>query len=296
MATNNNNIKNRIAWLLLLILALLLGLSVVQQMGWLKIRNLQVMAIYLLIFLVPTLVYVKLRNKKCRSAMRLNPVSPRHWPAVLVVSVALCLICGVLNIVGYMVFQTISASDHPTSMLTFSSPNIVVLSLTMVILPAVTEEVLIRGVALGEYEQYGTGRAVLLTSLIFALFHANPIHFLSLFVAGVSYAMLTLLFDSIYPALAAHLLNNAVALLLYYYKDYFTYILGDAIFLIFAIIAVFLILIAALKLLEGVIDQRAARGKLRYMQARTPKSPYTSVPLILFAVGCIAKMVWTYWF
>ena len=289
-----NYTKNQVSRLCLLILVLLMALSFLQHMGWLPLRNCGVVIVYLLIFLLPTLIYVKRRKCKLREMLRLHPIKLKYVPFTIVISVAICLICGVLNILGYMMFSSLAATDQPTAMFDFSTQNPLMLVLTMVILPAVTEELLIRGAVLSEYEQYGTARAVLLSSLIFALFHANPMHFVSLLVAGVCYGLLTLLFDSVWPALIAHLFNNGAALLLYYNKNFVSYILEDVIFLILLLVAVFLVLILALKMLEKVIAERGNKGKLRVLHRRSSRSPYHSICLWLFVLGCVAKAIWTY--
>ncbi len=286
--------QNRISVLCLIIFLLLAALSILQHFGWLPLRNWGVMLVYALVFFLPMLLYVKRRGKKGKEMMRLRGLPVKYIPFTIGISVAICMICGILNVLGYLAFSSWSTAGQNTALFDFTTQNPLVLFLTMVLLPAVTEELLLRGIALSEYEQYGTARAVVLTALIFALFHANPVQMLSLFVAGICYALLTLLFDSIWPALMAHMLNNGAALLLSYYNNYLTYILEDPLFLIFAVIAIFLILIGVLKMLEKVISDRGSRGKLRYLHRRSKKSPWRSISLWIFAAGCILKMMATY--
>lgn len=289
-----NFIKNQVARLCFAVLALLLLLNFLQQMGWMPLRNYGVVIIYFLIFLLPMLIYIKRRGRKTSEVLRLRPLNIKYIPFTVVISIALCLICSALNVLGYMLFSSLTAADQPTAMFDFSTQNPLMLLLTMVILPAVTEELLIRGVVLSEYEQYGTARAIMLSAVIFALFHANPMHFLSLLVAGICYGLLTLLFDSVYPALIAHLFNNGAALLVYYNKNYITYILEDPLFLIFLLIAVFVVLMLALKMLEKIIAERGSKGKLRLLRRRSSRSPYRSICLWLFFIGCVAKAFLTY--
>ncbi|MBR5783242.1 MAG: CPBP family intramembrane metalloprotease [Clostridia bacterium] len=287
--------KNQVARLALSILLLLLALNVLQRTGWVPLSNLSILAIYALIFFLPMLIYIKRRHRKGREMLRLHGFKFKYLPFTLVISVVISLVCGALNILGYMLAGSfVDSAAQTTAMVDFSTQNPMVLLLTMVILPAVTEELLMRGVMLSEYEQFGTVRAVLLTSVIFALFHANPVHFLSLLVAGVCYALLTLLFDSVYPALIAHLINNGAVLLIYYNQNFMRYILEDVLFLIVAIVIIFLLLILVLKMLEKVIAERGSRGKLKYLHRRTTRSPYRSICLWLFVAGCIAKAVITY--
>ncbi len=289
-----NYIKNQVMRLCLAVFVLLMVLNFLQHMNLLPLRNYGVVIIYLLIFLLPTLIYVKRRDRKTKEMLRVHRLSIKYIPFTVVISIAICLICGVLNVLGYMVFGSFVAEQQPTAMFDFSTQNPLMLVLTMVVLPAVTEELLMRGVVLGEYEQYGTTRAVMLSALIFALFHANPVHFVSLLVAGICYGLLTLLFDSVYPALIAHLFNNSAALLLFYKKDYVSYMLEDPLFLIFLLVAVFAVLVLALKMLEKIIAERGNKGKLRVLRRRSAHSPYKSVCFWLFVGGCVVKMVLTY--
>jgi membrane protease YdiL (CAAX protease family) len=77
----------------------------------------------------------------------------------------------------------------------------------------VMEELLFRGVMLrGLLRRWPGPHAVLLTALIFALFHANPWQFVAPLVLGLFFGWLTLRSGSLWPAIFAHALNNATAL------------------------------------------------------------------------------------
>ena len=290
MATKKRS--NNISLLCLIIFLLLIALNVVRYFDWIPLQNWMILVAYALFFFLPTWIYVKRRGRKRKEILRMRRFPLRDLPAVLMISVALCVICALMNVVSALVFGTVN-SGQTASMIDFVSENPLALWLAAVILPAFTEEVLLRGLALSEYESYGSWRAVVITSVIFAFFHGNPNQLLSLFTAGICYALLTLLFGSIYPALIAHLFNNTLALLVAYNQDYFSYILGDPLFLILLLIGIFLWLIVTLRLLESVIARHGKRGKLQYTRRRGA-SPWHNLFLWLFLLGCITKMILTY--
>lgn len=148
-----------------------------------------------------------------------------------------------------------------------------------------------RGIALYEYEKYGVAIAIILTSIIFSIFHANPLNIISLFVAGVFYAVLTKVFDSVYPAIFAHVVNNGIAVIISKYKGFINYIFGDAIFVIIAIISLFAILFITLKLFENVMDDFSIKGKLKTnVRKLSYGDPLLSIYLYLFVGLCILKM------
>jgi membrane protease YdiL (CAAX protease family) len=95
----------------------------------------------------------------------------------------------------------------------FAEPPIVPRLLIVALLPACCEELLSRGV-LARALRPATGRiaAVLLSALCFAGFHLSIVRFAPTFTLGAVLAAVTLAADSIWPAIAAHALNNAIAI------------------------------------------------------------------------------------
>ena len=130
-------------------------------------------------------------------------------------------------------------------------------------MPALCEELLIRGVALSEYSRYGVSISVIMTSIIFALFHGNALTIPSLFVAGVFYAVLTHLFKSVWPSIICHIINNAIALYVSANSDYIAYLLTDIIFVVAIVCALFIIMFVTLKLTEGIIDDLGSKNRLK---------------------------------
>jgi len=88
---------------------------------------------------------------------------------------------------------------------------IIVLSLT----PAIGEELACRGVlALGVERRLGQVGAVLVSAAAFAVLHPSVSRMPAMFVLGAVLATLTVRTRSILPAMLAHALNNAIALVL----------------------------------------------------------------------------------
>lgn len=283
--------KNRIALLCLIIFFLLIALSVLQENNLLPVSNLGVIAIYALIFALPLLIYRKTQHLKAANFYNLHAFSPRWLPHILVMSLAVSLVCGALSVVGFLLFSG-AAAKNPTAMMSFSSQSPAVLFITMIFLPALSEEMLLRGAALSEYESFGTTRAVVMSAAVFALFHANPTHLLSLFTAGICYGVMTKLFGSIWPSVIAHMLNNALAVLIYNHTALVQNILSDALFIILALIALVLILVLALKMTESAVEHLSRRGKIRCKKRQG--GSMLSFYLLVFALGCIGKMIYTY--
>ncbi len=88
------------------------------------------------------------------------------------------------------------------------------------ILPAINEELLFRGlIAKGLQTRLGNTTAIVLTGLLFALFHGSPAQTLHQFAFGSMLAYVAIATQSIILPVIAHLCNNLAAMLLALYVE-----------------------------------------------------------------------------
>lgn len=76
------------------------------------------------------------------------------------------------------------------------------------VLPAIFEELYVRGAVLSFSKKYGEVFAVIASALLFAAIHMNISQAIFAFLAGVIFAILTLKTNSIVPSMLLHFLNN----------------------------------------------------------------------------------------
>lgn len=92
------------------------------------------------------------------------------------------------------------------------------------VVPAVCEEVLYRSYALRAFEKsWGIGPAIIITGLLFGLYHVQLTNLLPLSAIGILLAYITWISKSVFPAMAAHFVNNGGSVLLgtYYPESVF---------------------------------------------------------------------------
>lgn len=83
------------------------------------------------------------------------------------------------------------------------------------VVPALCEEVLFRGYILHAFEKsWGIITAVVVSGLIFGLFHLQLPNLLPLATLGIMLALMTWFSGSLWPAIVAHFLNNGAAVVL----------------------------------------------------------------------------------
>lgn len=76
------------------------------------------------------------------------------------------------------------------------------------VLPAIFEELYVRGAVLSFSKKYGEVFAVIASALLFAAIHMNISQAIFAFLAGVIFAILTLKTNSLVPSMLLHFLNN----------------------------------------------------------------------------------------
>ena len=82
------------------------------------------------------------------------------------------------------------------------------------VVPAFAEEMLFRGYVMRAFEKsFGIIAAVIISSLIFSLFHLQLTNILPLATLGAVMGLLTWLSDSLWPAAVAHFVNNGSAVI-----------------------------------------------------------------------------------
>lgn len=84
----------------------------------------------------------------------------------------------------------------------------------IVIVPPITEETLFRGVLLNAWRPMGRARAILLTSLLFALFHFDAASMPAIFLLACFLGVAAYDLHTVYPSMIAHAVHNLISLAL----------------------------------------------------------------------------------
>ena len=127
---------------------------------------------------------------------------------------------GYLIILGAGILNSIVLILLKKSGLVFAPQNIVIPDrffaallyfVYICILPPLLEEILVRGLVFNVFKGWGVPFAVFVSSVVFALMHSSLHNFLVYFVCGVVLAKIYIAFDSIWPCMLLHFINNTVS-------------------------------------------------------------------------------------
>ncbi len=122
------------------------------------------------------------------------------------------------------------ADENLTMMMGASAQTPVELAaelLYICLVPAFVEEFAFRGVTLFTLRRYGDWFAILVSALLFGVFHGNVIQLPFAFCLGVAAGYITLRTDSLWPAITLHFINNAISCLLGYFGGSVYSLLGS---------------------------------------------------------------------
>lgn len=153
-------------------------------------------------FLVPAALYWVVEQKK--EAFSLCSVEKKQWPLILLCSVALAIFCVLFSSLFYLMTGT---SDGLAESGVTGSRFMQTGLLASVVVPAVVEELLLRGPVFYSLRRGGT-LGILLSGVTFAMLHGGLDNFVGPLVAGCGYAALTLYYGSVFPAMVCHLVYN----------------------------------------------------------------------------------------
>jgi len=196
--------------------------------------------------LVPPLYYLIIKQRPVLESLRIKIVSRETIQYSLLFSVGVLIIIDTLDRIIHQIIPTpdyiidLSKIMQPDSMLGY-----VFLFLAVVIVAPISEEVVFRGFLQKFLEDHWKDitRAVLVTSLFFAMIHFNPFWTIQIYILGVVLGFLAWKTKSVIPSIMLHSINNGAAYILSIFDDIDLniYLWNNQVSPIFIVIAVYFI-------------------------------------------------------
>ena len=169
-----------------------------------------------LVFVLPGIVYVKMKKRGYTAEMHLVSFGFSKIPLVLLVFFVMAAGAVLINLTaGGQAFgegPAKIASAMTNGDYLSDARKVLYVSLTLGIVPAFAEEFVFRGILLHEYRSYGIVPSVLMTSLYFAMLHFDIKLFPFYFLAGVALGLTAYTARSAFAAAVLHSLYNLFSL------------------------------------------------------------------------------------
>lgn len=167
-----------------------------------------------IIILAPTIFYLKMRGYSLKKVLRLNKVSIKQVlliPLIVIFSYPIGVFLNYLMLIVLNYFGKVSANPVPIP----ESGQEMIIGLIVVALSAgICEEIMFRGFIMKAYEKRGMMQSIVLSGILFGLFHFNIQNLLGPIYLGLIFGYMVYKTDSIFTSIIAHTANNAFALIL----------------------------------------------------------------------------------
>ncbi len=177
-----------------------------------------VVILQILVYILPAMIYCRLKSREFSKHLRIRLPSPGHF--LLLLYAAFFLICGnaliSMGMYHFMpqAFVDTSAVNTVSFAMNGGVFDGVYMAIAFAVLPALTEEFLFRGIVIGEYEDYGPGIAVVMSSVTFAMSHFGFARLPVYLFSGIVLALVLYATRSLFASALIHALNNLSILFL----------------------------------------------------------------------------------
>ncbi len=167
-------------------------------------------------FALPAYLVVRWRGIPLRSGLGLTMPRPAAFAGAALVGVSFWYISLLITI--WILGDFATDPERLTELreqITWTDDSAIVRLLAVAIVPAVCEELLLRGVVARSLRPaLGVFGAVFLSALLFASLHLPIVRMLPAGLFGLALGYAAVVTDSVYPAMLMHFLNNLMAVVL----------------------------------------------------------------------------------
>jgi membrane protease YdiL (CAAX protease family) len=178
-------------------------------------------------FLLPALLFSYLTHPKPGHYLGLRrPGKSIQWLLVIVLMIsAMPIMLGVESLVKMFdlgkaanEMQVKNENTFKAFLVMNSFGEFLKVFVLLAILPAVSEELIFRGILMRTLHRRNrnTAMSIAITSFVFAMVHYNPYGLISIFLAAVLLGYIYYLTGSLWLSILAHLLNNGLQIILFY--------------------------------------------------------------------------------
>ena len=180
-----------------------------------------------LLIALPAVIFLKINKHKIKKVFPVSQINIKSLIGIVLIMPALSLLMlelmKILQILGMKVPAESGFLDE-----FFNENNIITVILILAILPGICEEILFRGFIFSGFINNVRGsklakgwKAILLSSLLFAIMHMSPIRIPITFIGGVVLAFMFWRTRNLLVSMIAHILYNSMGIILsYVFKIY----------------------------------------------------------------------------
>lgn len=165
---------------------------------------------HIVTFIFPAIIYLIVTKQSARDVLKLNKL---YFKDILLI-ILLAFVCQPIMTFFSLISQFFFENEIGNFVTNIVESPYIVLLLLIAVLPAITEEITIRGIVLSGYEDKNIYLSCIITGLLFGIMHLDPQQFLYATVLGVILALVVRITNSIFASILMHFLINGTSITL----------------------------------------------------------------------------------
>lgn len=213
----NKSKQGTIYFLIIMLLQLFLPVYLIIEKFNISDIRLILFINHTIIFILPAIIYLIITKQSAKRVLRLNKL---YFKDMLLV-VALGFVCQPIMTFFSLISQFFFENEVGNFMGAIINTPYWILLLLVAVLPAITEEITIRGIVLASYDNVNIYIACLASGLLFGIMHLDPQQFLYATALGFILALVVRLTNSIFAASIMHFIINGTSITLQKIISYF---------------------------------------------------------------------------
>lgn len=205
----NNLYRSNIYFLLILLGSIFIPFILSYAFYFTGIRDtrIRLMLSHIILFLVPAIIYFIVTKRNVKETLRLNKLHIEDIGIILLIAVLTYPLMSCAAAISSMFVQ----NNVGTYIESISSTPYIVMVLLFGVMPAITEEVTLRGIVLSGYNNQSKFKAALVTGILFGIFHLDLHQLLYASVLGFVMAYLVRVTNSIFSSVILHFVVNTMS-------------------------------------------------------------------------------------
>ncbi len=234
-------------------------------------------------YIIPIFIYAKTNNVTAPDAKErfyLQRCRRLFIPLVALMGVGWQFVMGIVNLPLNLIFGG-SEAYYINSFGEFLLAVVVI-----AVIPAIFEEFLFRGIVYGSMAEINPKAAMIFSSAMFALLHADACNFIGYFLMGLVLAEIVSRTGSLATTIIFHLANNITALLFVYFGEEMQYEPVLTIILFVSLVVVFVGTYAYL-----TTKTKRPKPALKMATSQLLGQSFISVPVILCVVVLVVTAI-----
>ena len=201
-----------IYFLVILLLGIFAGYPLAYLFKFLNITDYRVMLFitHMTLFILPAIIYFIISKKNIKDTLKLNKL---HLKDALLL-ILLAFLCQPMVTFFSLITQLIFPNNVATVIESIIDTPYILFLLLFAVMPAITEEITIRGIILSGYEDENMYSSAIITGLFFGIMHLDGQQFLYAMVLGIILALVVRITKSIFSSMLIHFVINGTSVTL----------------------------------------------------------------------------------